>query len=153
MSLRSLFYQDAFLDLVREFAVAAPALMVQHRATTELALEVERINLEQALEGRFTVGVVGQMRAGKSTLLNALLERDLAVVGVNETTATTNCFRYGPPEQHHTFRVHWRDGSTCAELARGGRFPRREPLAQRGACPPSRRLNARRSEPSRAHDR
>ncbi|MEI7928287.1 MAG: dynamin family protein, partial [Verrucomicrobiales bacterium] len=58
----------------------------------------------------FTVAVMGQMRSGKSTLLNALMGRDLAITGVNETTATVNCFKYSSrPEDCGRFTVVWKD--------------------------------------------
>ena len=41
------------------------------------------------------LAVVGRMKAGKSTFINALLGEDVAKVGVTETTATINCFMYG----------------------------------------------------------
>ncbi|MBM4346047.1 MAG: dynamin family protein [Deltaproteobacteria bacterium] len=97
--------------LVRRFAARLPALLVQHPATAELAVQVERLDIEGTLEGRFSVAVVGQMRAGKSTLLNALMGQDLAPTGVNETTATINWFRHGRGEQTGVFRVNWRDGT------------------------------------------
>src|SRR2546425_1363637 len=40
------------------------------------------------------VAVVGQVKAGKSSFVNALLRDDLAKVGTTETTATINYFRY-----------------------------------------------------------
>ena len=51
------------------------------------------------------------MRAGKSTLINALIGRRLAPVGVTETTATLNWFRHGVGEVCDAFRVRWKDGS------------------------------------------
>ena len=44
------------------------------------------------------LAVAGRVKAGKSTLINALLGDDLALVGTNETTATINYFRFGMPE-------------------------------------------------------
>ncbi|MFM9964374.1 MAG: dynamin family protein [Planctomycetaceae bacterium] len=44
------------------------------------------------------LAVVGRMKAGKSTFINALLGEDLAKVGVDETTATINRFVYGTPD-------------------------------------------------------
>jgi hypothetical protein len=51
------------------------------------------------------------MKAGKSTFINALLGDDLARVGVTETTATINYFRYGSPaDVTRPIRCHWRNG-------------------------------------------
>lgn len=96
--------------LIQEFAATVPALLLQQRETAELAVAVERLGLSETLHTRFTVAVVGQMRVGKSTLLNALIGRRLAPTGVNETTATVNWFRYGEGAHCERFRVHWQDG-------------------------------------------
>jgi len=106
------FSYAAFESLVRDFAETVPALLLQHRETADLAFAVERLGLVDSLRTRFTVAIIGQMRAGKSTLLNALMGCRLAPTGVNETTATVNWFRHGEGEQCQRFRVHWNDGSS-----------------------------------------
>jgi len=58
-----------------------------------------------------TLAIVGRAKAGKSTFINALLGDDLAKVGVTETTATLNFFRYGtPPDPARPIRCFWRSG-------------------------------------------
>jgi GTPase Era involved in 16S rRNA processing len=44
------------------------------------------------------VAVVGEVKAGKSTFINAFLGGDYAKTGTTETTATINYFRYGTPD-------------------------------------------------------
>ena len=111
-------YKD-FTDLIEQFAGELPELLASHHRTRDLAPRVQRL-LEFA-ETRFTLAVVGQMRAGKSSLLNALIGANLAPVGVNETTATINWFTYGTGESTQRFRVHWR-----------GRPPEEKSLSDRG---------------------
>lgn len=106
------FSYEEFEQLVRRFAEAVPQLLLRHPATVERAFQLEMLQLREALRTRFTVAVIGQMRVGKSTLLNALIGRKLAPTGVTETTATVNWFHYGTGDLRHTFRVHWDDGST-----------------------------------------
>lgn len=106
------FSYAAFEALVREFAETVPALLLKHRETADLAFAVERLGLVDSLRTRFTVAIIGQMRVGKSTLLNALMGCRLAPTGVNETTATVNWFRHGEGEQCQRFRVHWNDASS-----------------------------------------
>src|SRR5713101_4177941 len=56
------------------------------------------------------VAVVGRVKAGKSTFVNALLEQDLAKMGATETTATINYFCYGTPNAEFPVRCYWRTG-------------------------------------------
>ncbi len=58
----------------------------------------------------FNLAVVGRMKAGKSTLINALIGRPLAICGVEEATATLNRICFGEGAQTQQFVVQWRDG-------------------------------------------
>ena len=94
-------------EIINEFVIKAPRILEKHPLTSDLALQVER--LVELSETPFTLAVVGQMRVGKSYLMNALVGEELAVVGVNETTATINYFKHGEGEITNRFRVHWKD--------------------------------------------
>jgi GTPase SAR1 family protein len=63
------------------------------------------------------VAVVGRVKAGKSSFLNALLGEDLAKVGATETTATINYFRGGIPNPQLPVRCYWRSGRISNENA------------------------------------
>lgn len=76
---------------------------------SEYEAEIERVllNIDQPCE----LAVVGLVKAGKSSFINALLGEDLTVVDVTEATATINYFRYGmvkDPEK--PIKVVWNDG-------------------------------------------
>jgi hypothetical protein len=65
-----------------------------------------------------TVAVVGQVKVGKSTFVNALLRGDFAKVGSTETTATINYFSYVSPEGYDAdrpVRCYWRGGGFSDE--------------------------------------
>jgi GTPase Era involved in 16S rRNA processing len=64
----------------------------------------------QTLKEPFSIAVVGRMKAGKSTLINSLLGRKLAISDVEEATATLNWICHGSAEQSRQFVVHWKDG-------------------------------------------
>lgn len=66
--------------------------------------------LEVGIVRPFNVAVFGRMKTGKSSLINALLGKDLAITGVEETTATINVIsRADDPSMRDKFTVHWKD--------------------------------------------
>jgi hypothetical protein len=97
---------QTLLERVQAFTARVPQILRRSALTAALADEVARFMENSELP--FTMAVVGQMRAGKSTLINALINEDLAITDVNETTATINWFKHGTSEQTRTFRVTWR---------------------------------------------
>ncbi|WP_286764871.1 dynamin family protein [Rhodopirellula sp. UBA1907] len=91
--------------VVDSFCEKIPRLLAEHSVTADLVSRV--VNLGEQASSPFTVAVVGQMRVGKSSLINALLEKDLAQTGVTETTATINWIRHG--DDPSVVRVHWKE--------------------------------------------
>jgi hypothetical protein len=79
----------------------------------ELAERMER--LAKQVHEPCVVAVVGRVKVGKSTFINALLGEDLAKVGTTETTATINYFTYGKPDPDRPVRCHWRGGKITDE--------------------------------------
>lgn len=71
--------------------------------------------LAQQVRQPCVVAVVGRVKVGKSTFVNALLGEDLAKVGTTETTATINYFSYGTPDPERPVRCHWRGGKVTDE--------------------------------------
>jgi GTPase SAR1 family protein len=78
---------------------------ILHRATIRLreaGLPAEVTGRMETLAGQAhepcVVAVVGRVKVGKSTFVNALLGEDLAKVGTTETTAPINYFAYGQPD-------------------------------------------------------
>jgi hypothetical protein len=79
------------------------------RLPGELAATLDRLAGQVDLP--CVLAVVGRMKAGKSTFVNALLGEDVAKVGTTETTATINRFRYGnPADPERPVRCRWRGG-------------------------------------------
>lgn len=69
-------------------------------------------NMLERVDQPCELAVVGRVKAGKSSFLNALLGEELALVGETEMTATINFFKYGTPkDEEHPVRVVWEDGS------------------------------------------
>jgi GTPase SAR1 family protein len=72
--------------------------------------EIELRQLSNSLTKPFTLAVFGRMKTGKSSLINALVAKPLAITGVEEATATLNWISYGTAAQADTVIVHWKDG-------------------------------------------
>lgn len=102
-----------------DFVRTMPQLLRRTAATSSFADELESMNSGE--ESAFTLAVVGQMRSGKSTLINTLInDHSVAKVGITETTATVNWIRYGDEEARKSFKVHWKSvPATTETLARG----------------------------------
>lgn len=73
--------------------------------------------MEDKLSEPCILAIAGRVKAGKSSFLNALLGKKLAIVGVNETTATINMFRKrnATDDATHEVKVIWEDGSVSYE--------------------------------------
>lgn len=77
----------------------------------ELCKQVEGLSaLVESIQRPFTLAVFGRMKTGKSSLINALVGRPLAITGVEEATATINWISYGDSNQADTVLVHRQDG-------------------------------------------
>ena len=61
------------------------------------------------LQSPFNVAIFGRMKTGKSSLINALIGKRLAITGVEEATATINRLTYAGSERLNQFTVHWQD--------------------------------------------
>ena len=95
---------------------------ILRRAAQRLRRAELPVELAERLEQRVNqvdqpcvVAVVGRVKVGKSTFVNALLREDLAKVGTTETTATINYFSYGNPDPNRPVRCHWRGGKVTDE--------------------------------------
>ncbi|NPV07635.1 MAG: hypothetical protein HPY83_06690 [Anaerolineae bacterium] len=87
--------------LVRQ---AKQALQRQGEATK--ADEMQKL-LARLAEDRFNLAVVGQFKRGKSTLMNAILGRDLLPTGMLPLTSAITTLCYGPQERISLRRQGW----------------------------------------------
>lgn len=72
-------------------------------------LEELLIDMRERLGQPLRVAIVGVMKAGKSTFMNALMGADIVYTGDLETTYTVSWFRYG---SHPSLEIYFRDGTT-----------------------------------------
>ncbi|EDX83468.1 GTPase, putative [Synechococcus sp. PCC 7335] len=72
-------------------------------------LHQELLNCQQRLSEPMRVAIVGKIKAGKSTMLNALLGEEIVATGTVEATFNINWLKYGP---HHTLKVHYKNGKS-----------------------------------------
>lgn len=68
------------------------------------------VSIAESANQPFNLAVVGRMKAGKSTLINGLIGRTLAISDVEEATATLNWICHGAGEREREFLVQWKDG-------------------------------------------
>ena len=82
----------------------------------------EIIALERRLREPLRVAVTGRVKAGKSTLVNALLGQRVAPTDISECTRVVTWFKYGHPER---LVINLRGGGEhVSQLASGGVLPR-----------------------------
>ncbi len=85
----------------------AAASLREARLPPEPAAALE--DLARQVDLPCVLAVVGRMKAGKSTFVNALLGEDVARVAATEATATINRFRHGnPTDPERPVCCHWR---------------------------------------------
>jgi Dynamin family len=92
-----------------------PAVASRLNALSAVAAEIgaDSIGVEAAdlyerlAQGRFFVACIGQFKRGKSTLLNALVDRPILPTGVVPVTTAVTVLRYGPTL---TAQVRFADG-------------------------------------------
>lgn len=71
---------------------------------------------KEELKKPCVIAVVGQVSAGKSTFVNALLEDErLAKVGRKETTSILTYYKYGNKSEDHAVGCIWKDGKITME--------------------------------------
>lgn len=72
--------------------------------------EQELKTLADNLQSPFNIAIFGRMKTGKSTLINALIGKQLAIIGAEEATATINRIVYSKEEKRiGSFTIHWND--------------------------------------------
>lgn len=108
---------EDYRESLKRFAARVPELLNRNTVTVSQGIEFGRLNLGAQLDRRqFRVAVVGRMKAGKSTLLNALVDQPLAPVDVDPMTATVNWFEYSSEGERECFEIHWKDRARGIEL-------------------------------------
>ncbi len=72
-------------------------------------LHQELLNCQQRLSEPMRVAIVGKIKAGKSTMLNALLGEAIVATGTVEATFNINWLKYG---SQPTLKVHYKNGKS-----------------------------------------
>lgn len=89
------------------------ALTELEKICGEMKMEENRKDLEKIrtklTEHRFAVGVMGEFKRGKSTVINSLLEKEIMPSDILPCSATMNRVTY---DMHPHVVLHMRDGST-----------------------------------------
>ena len=79
----------------------AQRALIKQAADNRFITDEQRREFEQKLDNDvLTIGVIGQMKAGKSTFLNAFVfERDVLPAATTPMTAALTVITYGPEEK------------------------------------------------------
>jgi ABC-type uncharacterized transport system ATPase component len=77
--------------------------LLQHRGNQTRIQQCEQLTAKLA-EDRFTIAVLGQFKRGKSSLLNAIIGRDLLPTGILPLTSVITVVRYGASERLVIYR-------------------------------------------------
>jgi len=112
------------LERLKSYTRVKQAIAAQVRQLHEIlekrnhqSLEGESRELMVKLaEDRFTLAVLGQFKRGKSSLMNAIIGRDLLPTGVLPLTSAITVLRFGPKERLVIQRAGW---SFAEEVAVG----------------------------------
>ncbi len=86
------------MDLQREIESLFHSIFIFSESLPEEDKQLVRheINsLKERLNQPLRIAIIGQIKRGKSTLMNALLRDKLLITGVEETTYTVSWFKYG----------------------------------------------------------
>jgi predicted GTPase len=85
-----------------KFAIAHQVRLFEHllrtRESTARAEQCRALSTKLA-EDRFTLAVVGQFKRGKSSLMNAIIGREILPTGVLPLTSAVTILRFGPRER------------------------------------------------------
>jgi hypothetical protein len=101
-------------------------LIAAHSDKVPASIGEQMAALEQRLRQPLRVVVAGRVKAGKSTLVNALLGQQVAPTDVSECTRVVTWFSYGHPER---LEIRMRDGGTMqAQLTEDGMLPAQLPV-------------------------
>jgi len=94
-------------DRLRDYAKSKHAVAQAVRSIGSLAREAKNDKvaaegqelMTKLAEDRFTLAVVGQFKRGKSSLMNAIIGRELLPTGVLPLTSAITVLKYGPVEK------------------------------------------------------
>ncbi len=110
--------RSSFARYAREKQAVAEALRAVQAyfesQSREIAGETLRSLLSRLAEDRFNLVVVGQFKRGKSSLINALVGRDILPTAIVPLTSIVTSIRYGPTERA---LVHREDGGPAFTVA------------------------------------
>jgi len=96
------------MEMEAEYLSKAAASLGVYESQKETAVRL--LELAHSCNQPFNLAVVGRMKTGKSTLINALIGKRLTISDVEEATATLNWISHGSADQKMQFLVQWKDG-------------------------------------------
>ncbi len=101
---------DQILKQSEELILDFEKFIKESRLNHQYGIAID--SLKSELTSPCVLAIAGKVKAGKSSVLNALLGVDLAMTGTTETTATINVFKAGNPiDPNRPILCHYIDGT------------------------------------------
>lgn len=98
--------EDKYSEIISEEKSLLDSLVPEIKSTSNEELEKKLISVRDNLENLFSIVFIGEFSTGKSTIINALLGRNILPEGITPTTDEITIIKYGEADEESTENSH-----------------------------------------------